>query len=222
MEDIWTILCLLCLASNEEFVFSESELEQEQRHLTFWKDLTIQNLQAQGKTRPVSLPQRNLLLFCRKESFFCETVRERKKRSFWWYSTHFLVQAHCFTQWLKEKRQTQLPSRCNGFWLHCLSGDNACSIIITPNSLSATKLSISITLQVSFLARMKYIPWSFLGKVLVIKIYYCPLLALQKGCWNMACSHSLPPFLPSVSTITADPNKCIVPWGRENEVILNW
>lgn len=124
MEEIWTILCLLCLASNEEYVFSESELELEQRHLTFWRDLTIQNLQAQEKMRPVSLPQRNVLLFCRKGSLFCKTARERKKRSSWWYFIHSLIQVHYFAQWLKKKTQTQLSSRCNGFWLHCLSGDN--------------------------------------------------------------------------------------------------
>lgn len=80
MSELFSV-CFVLQAMRNLF-FSESELELEQRHLTFWRDLTIQKLQALGKTRATSLPQRNVLLFCRKESLFCETVRERKKRSF--------------------------------------------------------------------------------------------------------------------------------------------
>lgn len=81
MEDIWTILCLLCLASNEEFVFSESELELEHRHLTFWKDLTLQNLQPLGKMKPASSLQKAALFLCRKATHFCETQEERRDLS---------------------------------------------------------------------------------------------------------------------------------------------
>lgn len=132
MEDIWTILCLLCLANNEEFVFSESELEMEHRHLTFWRDLTIQYLQPPGKMRPASLPQNTVPFLCRKATHFRETVRGRKKRSFWWHSALFLVLAHYCPQWLQVERKTYLPLRCNGCWLHCLSGGNIFSVITTP------------------------------------------------------------------------------------------
>lgn len=222
MEDIWTILCLLSLANNEEFVFSESELEMEHRHLTFWRDLSIQYLQPLGKMRPASLPQNTVPFLCRKATHFCETVRGRKKRSFWWHSALFLVLAHYCPQWLQDERKTYLPLRWNGCWLHCLSGGNIFFCNYNPSSLSAMKLSISRIFQDSLLSNMKYIPYSFPEKLLVIKIHYCALLMLKKVCWKLANSHSLPPFLPSISSVVTDPNKCIVPWSRENKIILNW
>lgn len=81
MEDIWTILCLLGLASKEEFVFSESELELEHRHLMFWRDLTIQYLQPLGELRFVFLLQNTVLFLCRKAAHFCETQEERRDLS---------------------------------------------------------------------------------------------------------------------------------------------
>lgn len=79
MGDIWTILCFLCLASNEEFVFSESELELEHRHLTLWRDLAIQYLQPLGKMRPASLPQDTVPFYVEKQHISVKQSEEERR-----------------------------------------------------------------------------------------------------------------------------------------------